>query len=402
MERKEIAFSGSDHAIRLDLIAKTKGLEAAENYFNSLDPSTKNKSTYGSLLNCYCMKPEEEKAKAHFNEMGDLNLVSNSLPFNNLMAMYLRLGQPEKVPVLVVAMKQRSISPCDITYSMWMQSCGSLNDLDGVEKVLEEWKADGEGRFSWDTFANLAAIYGKAGLYSKAEAALKSLEEKMNPHKRDSYHFLISLYAGISNASEVYRVWDLLKKRHPKVNNSSCLTMLQALSKLNDIDGIEKIFAEWESTCWAYDMRMANAMISIYLKQNMYEEAEAVFNGAMKKCKGQFSKARQLLMIHLLKNDHADLALKDFEAAVLDQEKNWNWSSELIHSFFLHFEKYKDVDGAEEFCKTLTKLSPETYTLLIKTYIAAEKACPGMRKRLEQQGIEIDEEMESLLRKIFP
>lgn len=405
MERKEIAFSGSDHAIRLDLIAKTKGLEAAETYFNSLDSSTKNQSTYGSLLNCYCVEREEEKAKAHFENMVDLNHVSNSLPFNNLMAMYLRLGQPEKVPALVVAMKQKNITPCDITYSMWIQSCGSLNNLDGVEKILDEMKAEGEGISSWDTFANLAAIYIKVGLYDKAEEALKSLENKMNPHIRDSYHFLISLYAGISNASEVYRVWDLLKKRHPNVNNSSCLTMLQALSKLDDIDGIKKIFTEWESTCWTYDMRMANVAIGSYLKQNMYEEAEAVFNGAMKKCKGQFSKARQLLMMHLLKNDQADLALKHFEAAILHLDKNWTWSSELIRSFFLHFEEAKDVDGAEEFCKTLAKWSPldsETYTLLMKTYFSAGKACPDMKKRLEEQEIQVDEEQEDLLRKICP
>ncbi|XP_010422661.1 PREDICTED: pentatricopeptide repeat-containing protein At4g01990, mitochondrial [Camelina sativa] len=404
MERKEIAFSSSDHAIRLDLIAKTKGLEAAENYFNSLDDSSKNQSTYGSLLNCYCVEREEEKAKAHFENMVDLNHVSNSLPFNNLMAMYLRLDQPEKVPEVVVAMKQRNITPCDITYSMWIQSCGSLKDLDGVEKVLEEMKAEGEETSSsWDTFANLAAIYVKVGLYDKAEEALKSLESKMNPHLRDSFHFLISLYAGVSNAKEVYRVWDLLKKRHPNVNNTSYLIILQALSKLNDVDGVKRIFTEWESTCWTYDMRMANVAISSYLKQNMYEDAEAVFNGAMKKCKGQFSKARQLLMMHLLKNDQADLALKHFEAAVLDQDKNWIWSSELIRLFFLHFEEAKDVDGAEEFCKTLTKWSPldsETYTLLMKTYLSAGEACPDMRKRLEEQGIQVDEEQECLLSKI--
>ncbi|CAH8379089.1 unnamed protein product [Eruca vesicaria subsp. sativa] len=283
---------------------------------------------------------------------------------------------------------------------MWIQSCGSLNDLDGVEKVVEEMKDDS----SWDTFANLASIYAKAGLYSKAEAALKSLEEKMNPHKRDSYHFLISLYAGISNPSEVYRVWELLKKGHPNVNNSSCLAMMQALSRLKDMEGIKKVFKEWESTCWNYDMRVANVMISSYLKENMYEEAEAVFNGAVKKCtKGQFSKARQLLMIHLLKNEKVELALKHLEAAVMDQDKNWTWSSELISSFFLHFEKSKDVDGAEELCKTLTKWSPlgsETYTLLVQTYVAAERTCHGMRERLEEDGIEIDQEMEGLLSKI--
>ncbi|WZZ41590.1 hypothetical protein YC2023_037849 [Brassica napus] len=41
-----------------------------------------------------------------------------------------------------------------ITYSMWIQSCGCLNDLDGVEKVVQEMKGDS----SWDTFANLASI----------------------------------------------------------------------------------------------------------------------------------------------------------------------------------------------------------------------------------------------------
>ncbi|KAF2554917.1 hypothetical protein F2Q68_00013685 [Brassica cretica] len=35
---------------------------------------------------------------------------------------------------------------------MWIQSCGCLNDLDGVEKVVQEMKGDS----SWDTFANLA------------------------------------------------------------------------------------------------------------------------------------------------------------------------------------------------------------------------------------------------------
>uniref|UniRef100_A0A0D3B8X3 Uncharacterized protein n=1 Tax=Brassica oleracea var. oleracea TaxID=109376 RepID=A0A0D3B8X3_BRAOL len=42
----------------------------------------------------------------------------------------------------------------DRHYSMWIQSCGCLNDLDGVEKVVQEMKGDS----SWDTFANLASI----------------------------------------------------------------------------------------------------------------------------------------------------------------------------------------------------------------------------------------------------
>ncbi|KAG7595560.1 Pentatricopeptide repeat [Arabidopsis suecica] len=409
MEKRKMTFSVSDHAIRLDLIAKTKGLEAAENYLNNLDPSAKNhQSTYGALMNCYCVELEEEKAKAHFEKMDELNFVNNSLPFNNMMSMYMRLSQPEKVPVLVDAMKQRGISPCGVTYSIWMQSCGSLNDLDGLEKIIDEMGKDSEAKTTWNTFSNLAAIFTKAGLYEKAESALKSMEKKMNPNNRDSHHFLISLYAGISKGTEVYRVWESLKKARPEVNNLSYLVMLQAMSKLGDIDGIKKIFTEWESKCWAYDMRLANIAINTYLKGNMYEEAEKILDGAMEKSKGPFSKARQLLMIHLLENGKADLAMKHLEAAVSDSAENkdeWSWSSELVSLFFLNFEKAKDVDGAEDFCKILSNWKPldaETMSFLIKTYAAAEKTCPDIRERLSQHQIEVSEEIQDLLKTVCP
>ncbi|XWS31836.1 hypothetical protein CRYUN_Cryun23aG0110400 [Craigia yunnanensis] len=42
MEKRKMQFSHADHAIRLDLIAKTKGLGAAEDYLSALPPSAKN------------------------------------------------------------------------------------------------------------------------------------------------------------------------------------------------------------------------------------------------------------------------------------------------------------------------------------------------------------------------
>ncbi|XP_010542838.1 PREDICTED: pentatricopeptide repeat-containing protein At1g02370, mitochondrial [Tarenaya hassleriana] len=406
LEKRKVTFSVTDHAMRLDLIAKTKGLEVAESFFNSLDPAAKNVSTYGSMLNCYCTGLIEEKAKTHFQKMSDLNLVANSLPFNNMMGMYMRLGQPEKVSGLVDEMKQRNISPCSVSYSIWMQSCSSLNDIDGVENVLTEMANDSEDKSTWNTFANLAAIYTKAGLIEKAELALKSLEEKMNPRNRDSYHFLLSLYAGTSNHSEVYRVWDTLKTSLPEVNNTSYLVMLQALNKLNDTDGVRKLFEEWESRYRTYDMRLANLGISSYLKGDMYQEAEAVLSDAMQKCKGPFSKARQLLTIHLLKKGEAGSALKHLEAAVSGEKKDdWNWSSELIESFFLHYQKTEDVDGAEEFCRILKHFRPfdsDIYTLLLKTYVAAGKTSPDMQERLEGDAIEVNDELKELLHKVCP
>ncbi|XP_024009169.1 pentatricopeptide repeat-containing protein At1g02370, mitochondrial isoform X2 [Eutrema salsugineum] len=410
MEMRKMAVSASDHAIRLDLIAKTRGLEAAENYFNKLEPCAKNhQSTYGALMNCYCVQLQEEKAKAHFEKMDELKFVNNSLPFSNMMSMYMRMSQPEKVPVVVDAMKQRGISPCRVTYSIWMQSCASSNDFDGLEKIIAEMGKDSEAKTTWNTFSNLAAIYTKAGLFEEAESALKSMEEKMNPNNRDAHHFLISLYAGISKASEVNRVWESLKKAHPEINNMSYLVMLQALSSLGDVDGIKRIFTEWESKCQVYDMRLANIAINTYLKGNLYQEAETILDGAMKKCKGPFSKARQLLMIHLLENGKVDSAMKHLEAAVSDSadiRDHWGWSSELLSLFFLHFEKAKDVDGAEKLCRILSHWRPfmdsETVTFLIKTYAAAGKIYPDMLERLYRNEMEVSEDIQDLLEKVCP
>jgi hypothetical protein len=43
----------SDQAIHLDLVAKSRGIAAAENYFIGLPESSKNHLCYGAPLNCY-------------------------------------------------------------------------------------------------------------------------------------------------------------------------------------------------------------------------------------------------------------------------------------------------------------------------------------------------------------
>ena len=157
-------FIYADYALRLDLLSKTKGLAAAEDYFNNLLPSAKTLPTYGSLLNCYCKENMEEKALALFEEMDGMNFASTSLAFNNIMSLFMRLGKPEKVPPLVDEMKERSISPNTVTYNIWMQSYAHLNDIDGAERVLEELKRENEDKLNWMTYRNLSVIYVKARL----------------------------------------------------------------------------------------------------------------------------------------------------------------------------------------------------------------------------------------------
>jgi pentatricopeptide repeat protein len=402
MELKKIMYASVDHALRLDLISKTKGISAAEDYFNGLPPIAKDRLTYGTLLNCYCKESMEEKALSLFKLMDELNFVSSDLVFNNLMSLYMRMNQPEKVPPLVEEMKQRNIPLGAFTYNVWMNSYASLNDIEGAERVLSE----DENKPNWTTYSNLAAIYVKAGLFEKAESALKKLEEVMKPPKREAYHFLISLYAGTNNLDEVNRVWNSLNSVFPPTNNMSYLTMLQALRKLKDIDGLTNCYKDWESSCSSYDVRLANVVISTYLSQDMYKEAALIFDDAIKRCKGPFFPAREMFMVYFLKTRQVDLALSHLEAAVSEVEDDeWRPALATATAFFEYFEGEKDVDGAEEFCrvlKTFNCLTSKHYHLLLKTYKAAGKLAPEMRQRLKEDHIEIISDLENLLQSVCP
>ncbi|WVZ02289.1 hypothetical protein V8G54_023095 [Vigna mungo] len=92
METRKINPFRNNYAVQLDLVSKTKGVVAAEEFFSGLPPSAKNKNTYGALLNCYCKELMKDRALSYFDKMGYVT----SLAFSNLMGLYMRSGEPQK------------------------------------------------------------------------------------------------------------------------------------------------------------------------------------------------------------------------------------------------------------------------------------------------------------------
>ncbi|KAM1718351.1 hypothetical protein ACFX11_026072 [Malus domestica] len=248
MDFRKMEYSKSDYDVRVDLTYKVKGIEAAEDYVSGLPESSKDLFTYSALMHCYCKELMEEKALALFATMDELGCASSTFIFNSLMSLHMRKQNPEKVDPLVQEMKKRNIPLDKHTYKTWMQSYAALEDFEAVGRVLDEMKTHDGKKGSWSAYSNLADIYVKAGLFDKADEVLKTAEELVKPLKRRKhYYFLISLYACTSNLSGVKRVWKTLRKSFPTKNNESYLVMLNALCKLNDIEGLKEMFEEWES-----------------------------------------------------------------------------------------------------------------------------------------------------------
>ncbi|XP_011079543.1 pentatricopeptide repeat-containing protein At1g02370, mitochondrial-like isoform X1 [Sesamum indicum] len=406
MEARKFNFGHKDCAVRLDLIGKARGLAAAENYFSGLSPSAKVPCTYGSLLNCYCKVKMTDKALNLFSKMLKENMISKALPFNNIMSLFMRSGQPEKVASLAEEMKKMNIKPDTFTYNLLMNSHSCLNDIEGVERVFEEMKQENEKQCNWTTYSNMAVLYNRGGHREKAVLALKNLEKAMSLKDREAYHFLISLYAGLSDLHNVHRIWKSLKSSMRTVTNMSYLIMLQALSNLNDISGMKKCYEEWRSVCSSYDIRLAKVAIGAYLAHDMLGEAESVLQDALERSNGPFFKAWETFMIFFLKKHQIQQALQFMEIATSEAcDNEWRPRCDTIDGFLNHFKEQGDVTSAEEFYQFMKRINcvdSRVYESLLQTYVAAGRTLSDMRARIEGDRVEISSKLQDLLASVCP
>ncbi|TVU12857.1 hypothetical protein EJB05_46522 [Eragrostis curvula] len=449
MARRGMNPTVSDQAIRLDLVAKSRGIAAAEKYFLDLPETSKTHLTYGALLNCYCKELMTEKAEALMEKMKELNFAFTAMSYNSLMTLYTKINQPEKVPSIIQDMKADDVLPDVYTYNVWMRALAARDDIPGVERVIEEMKRDGRVTPDWTTYSNLASIYVNAGLFEKAEGALKELEKRNTSNDLEAYQFLITLYGRTQNLVEVHRVWRSLKRNCPRRANMSYLNMIQVLANLKDLPAAEACFKEWEAQYIhppktktkvsaatvgtesstdssnnqtdvrgtkdkgtedhdrkhpKYDIRVANAMIKAYVAEGMLDKAIALKKRAKMRGGRLNAKTWEIFMEHYLKEGDLKMAYWCADRAIKKGHSSgrvWVPPREVTERLMVYFELNKDVDGAEKFVETLKKvqkdLGPLVFEPLLRTYASAGKKFPGMRHRLKIENVEVSEETARLL-----
>ncbi|KAL0904394.1 hypothetical protein M5K25_026495 [Dendrobium thyrsiflorum] len=247
---------GGNHAVRIDLLSKLKGIGMAEEYFYSIPDTAKNHQTYGALLSCYCSEKLNNKAIAIHNKMKELGLASSALAYNNVMSLHMKSGQPEEVRRLFDEMKATKTFPDKCSYKILIESYALLNDIDSIESIVQEME-------------------------------------------------------GAGDLLEAKRVWASLNARIQKSRlptNKEYLVMLQALKKLNDVAALKVLFEEWESNCVSYDMKLVNAVIGAYLEKHMVEEARQLLEKAMEEGAHLVLKSFWLFIDHYIKKGEKDQA----------------------------------------------------------------------------------------------
>lgn len=398
-------LNSQDHAVRLDLIGKVRGLASAESYFHRVGKEDKTEKTYGALLNCYVRDGLTEKALLHMEMMKELGFASLAMPYNDIMRLFANLGQHEMVPSLLAEMKENKVLPDNFSYIMCINSYGMRSDFDNMEKVLKEMEFQRHITIDWNIYSTVANFYIKANLSDKAIASLKKAEKKLLM-KTDpaGFNHLISLHCKLGKVPEILRLWKLQSSmcRH---TNKDYIIVLRSLVKLGEFEEAEALLNEWEyeSKC-SYDIRVPNALLAGYCREGLLEKADVIIREiAEKKGKTAVASCYGLMAKGCVDKDMMEKATDYMKKAlsVAHGKEVWKPNGEVIKKILGWLRYNGDVDEVEAFVALLTQVMPidiQMYHALIKANIRAGRETKGILKRMKDDNVELNGETKKILR----
>ncbi|KAM7274576.1 hypothetical protein ACFE04_016442 [Oxalis oulophora] len=351
MNNREERFrsSPSDAAIQLDLVAKVRGVSSAEDYFAKLPINLKDRRVYGSLLNAYVRAKMTENAESLMGQMRTKGYALQSLPFNVMMTLYMGLQDYDKVEGIVSEMMEKNI-PLDIyTYNIWLSSHGARGSVERMEGVFERMKMDRSINPNWTTFSTMATMYIKMGEIEKAEDCLKKVESRITGRDKMPYHYLLSLYGSTGNKDEVYRVWSIYKSVFPVVPNLGYHAVISSLVRISDIEGAEKIYEEWLSIKTSYDPRIANLLMSWYIKEGDFEKVESLFDNITELGGKPNSSSWEILAEgHVAEKRISEALVCYKESFSAEGSVHWKPKASVVSQFFSLCEEESDFESKEE------------------------------------------------------
>ncbi|XAR55498.1 hypothetical protein NMG60_11035580 [Bertholletia excelsa] len=336
-----------DLAIQLNLISRVHGLEQAEQYFAKIPNDTRDFRVYCALLSCYARATSLDKAEATMQKIRELGFARGPLPYISMLNLYSQLGNSEKLDILVHEMEDKGISSDLFALSIQLNAYATIPVIKKMEMTLMKMEADPLVSMDCNAYFIAANGYLKAGLIEKAFAVLKKSEHLITFKTRKfANETLMTMYSQMGKKDEVYRVWNLCKKSG-KVYNRSYLAIMSSLLKLGDLDGMVKIFEEWEATKAFVDMRIYNLLISGYCQNGLLDEAESVTNMILESGKEPDAYTWNHLAIGYFKRNLMEKAVDAMKKAILASYPRWYPDLATLSACFEYLKGNGDVEAMD-------------------------------------------------------
>uniref|UniRef100_A0A0D9XZW6 Pentacotripeptide-repeat region of PRORP domain-containing protein n=1 Tax=Leersia perrieri TaxID=77586 RepID=A0A0D9XZW6_9ORYZ len=394
----EMKLLPGDYAVHLDLVAKVRDLPSAEKFFEDMPERAKGPSTCNALLHAYEQNGRRDKAEAMLAEMAKAGYLTCALPFNHMMSMYMSSGELEKVPEMIKELRRYTV-PDLVTYNIWLTYCSKKNSVKSAEKVYDLMKDD-RVIPDWMTFSLLGSIYINAGLHVKGRNALVEMEKRASRKERAAYSSLLTLYASLSDRGNLDRVWRKMREIFRKFSDAEYKCMLTSLTRFGDITEAEKVYSEWESSSGTRDSRIANTILSFYIKNGMIEKAEGFLDHIVQKGVKPCYSTWELFVWGYLGDDRMEKVIECMKNALSSLEK-WDPNLQLTRAICSRIEEKCDIEAAEKLLVILREagyVTTEIYNSVLRTYAKAELMPLIVDERMDQDKVAMDDETRRLLR----
>ncbi|XP_047983832.1 pentatricopeptide repeat-containing protein At5g09450, mitochondrial [Salvia hispanica] len=275
VSHEEYQISDSDYAVRIDLMTQVFGIDAAERYFEALPSSAKTSETYTALLHCYAGSKLVEKAEALYERMKRENLSLSAITFNELMTLYMSVGQLEKVSLIVRDMKCQNVAPDLFTYNLWVSSCAAALDLDEARRILDTMIADPGCDESWIRYQKLAKLYiTSTQLVSSDSSSLVESEKGITQRELISYDFLIILYGGLGSKDKLDQIWKSLRMTGQKMTGRNYVCVLASYLMLGYLEDVGEIVEQWKQPATSeFNSTMCNKLAAAFEEIGMADTA---------------------------------------------------------------------------------------------------------------------------------
>lgn len=275
IRHEEHELSDSDYAVRIDLMTKVFGIDAAERYFEGLPLAKKTCETYTALLHSYAGAKLTEKAEELYQRIKGSNLPFDALTYNEMMTLYMSVGQVEKVPLVVEELKQQKVAPDVFTYNLWISSCAAALNIDEVRRILEEMSHGADSNESWMRYLNLANIYITVGHLDNASSnSLVETEKRITQRQWITYDFLIILYAGLGDKDKLDQIWNSLRMTKQKMISRNYICIISAYLMLGHAKEVGEVIDQWkQSTSTDFDMLACKKIMDAFTETGIDEIA---------------------------------------------------------------------------------------------------------------------------------
>ncbi|KAG8372135.1 hypothetical protein BUALT_Bualt12G0034900 [Buddleja alternifolia] len=314
---KHVEFVERHYASRVDLISKVRGPNKAEQYLKQIPESFRGEVVYRTLLANFVSANNVKKSEELFNKMKSLEFPVTCFCCNQLLLLYKRADK-KKIADVLLLMEKENIKPSIFTYQILIHVKGNVNDITGMEQIVETMKAEGV-KPNTQIQKSLAKYYAISGLKDKSEAVLKEIEGDDIEKNRWACQLLLPIYASLGRDDEVERIWKVCQ---PDTRLSEFMAGIEAFGLLKKIENAEaafermlkmlkkptskhfgvllKVYADNKMLAKGKDLvkRMAesgcntgpltwDAIVKLYVRAGEVEKADSILEKAIKQKRGK-------------------------------------------------------------------------------------------------------------------